>query len=64
MRLYLATTGVLFLLIAGAHALRVTQERHLLRDPWFLLTTVIALFLAGWAFRLIRSAKRPGASPE
>lgn len=63
MKQYIAVTGVLFLLIAAAHALRVMQERHLVRDPWFLLTTLIALFLAGWAFRLIRSAKRE-SSPK
>ena len=57
MKNYVMTTGVLFLLLAAAHVFRGVQERHLIRDPWFLLTTVIALVLAGWALRLVLSAK-------
>ena len=54
MKGYFATTGVLFLLLAVAHGLRIFQEPHLARDVWFLLTTVVALALAAWALRLYR----------
>ena len=56
MKAYLATTGVLFVLLAAAHLFRVVQERHLASDPWFVVTTILAIVLAGWAFRLYRSA--------
>jgi hypothetical protein len=64
MKAYIATTGILFVLLALAHVFRVVQEPHLGRDPWFLLTTLLSVILAGWAFRLYRSAtksKRPPA---
>lgn len=59
MKAYLVTTGVLFLALAVAHVLRIFQERHLARDPWFGLTTVLALVLAAWALRLYRTTYRP-----
>jgi len=49
----------MFVLLAAAHVIRAVQERDLLRDPWFLLTSLIAIALAGWAFRLIRSTREP-----
>ena len=55
MKAYIATTGILFVLLAVAHATRVFSEPHLARDPWFVLTTVISIALAVWAFRLYRS---------
>ena len=58
MKAYLVTTGVLFLALAVVHVLRVLQEQHLARDPWFIATTIIALVLAGWAFRLFASTRR------
>jgi len=58
MKAYLVTTGVLFLALAVVHVLRVLQEQHLARDPWFIATTMIALTLAGWAFRLFATTRR------
>ena len=58
MKAYIATTGVLFLLIAGAHVVRVVSaERHLMRDPWFIATTVLAVGLAVWAANLLRGGR-------
>lgn len=59
MRAYIATTGVLFIMIAGAHVVRVVSaERHLMRDPWFMATTVLAVALAVWAAALFRGTGR------
>jgi hypothetical protein len=56
MRAYLVTTGTVFGLIAVAHVWRVLAEsRALARDPWFLLTTLLAVGLCGWALRLLRT---------
>ena len=64
MKSYLATTGVLFVLLAVAHVIRGIQEPHLTRDPWFMLTSVIAIALAIWAFRLYRSTTRLKRPPS
>ena len=54
MKTYLATTGLLFTLLSVAHIVRMFQETHLAREPWFWLVTVIPLILAIWALRLYR----------
>jgi len=55
MKAYLVTTATLFALIAVLHVWRVFAERDsLARDPWFLIITVIAASLAGWAISLLR----------
>jgi hypothetical protein len=54
MKAYLATTGVLFVLLTAAHIVRVFQETHLAREPWFWVVTVVPLLLAIWALRLYR----------
>ncbi len=54
MRAYLATTAVLFVLLTVAHVVRGFQETQLVREPWFLLMTVIPTILAVWAMRLYR----------
>lgn len=59
MRAYLATTGVIFALLVVAHVWRATAERNLVRDPWFLLFSVLAAGLSIWAFSLLRRAPRP-----
>jgi hypothetical protein len=56
MRAYLITTGVLFGLIVLAHVARVfSHEWSLLTDPWFLLTTGLAVGMCGWAAWLLKS---------
>jgi hypothetical protein len=54
MRAYLATTGTLFVLLTVAHIVRVFQETHLAREPWFWVVTVLPSVLAVWALRLFR----------
>jgi hypothetical protein len=55
MRAYVLTSGVIFGLLVLAHVLRVVAEgSHVVRDPFFAVTTLIAASLAGWAFRLLR----------
>jgi hypothetical protein len=61
MRAYIATTGLLFLAILAAHALRLVPEPHMARQPWFLFTTIISLGMAVWSVVLFRNT-RPGAS--
>lgn len=52
MKSYIVTTGLLALV--GAHVARVVQERHLVRDPWFVVSTILSIALAVWAWRLYR----------
>jgi hypothetical protein len=61
MKSYVLTTGLLFLAVLGAHIARAIQERHVMRDPWFLLTSLIALVLVLWAWRLYRRLAAAGA---
>lgn len=53
MKAYLFTTGSLFGLIAGVHAWRMVDERHLASDPWYVLLTLAAAALSVWAWRLL-----------
>ena len=58
MKAYLVTTATVFALVAVLHVWRVFEERDsLARDPWFLIITVIAAALSGWAITLLR--RRP-----
>jgi hypothetical protein len=61
MRAYLMTTGSVFLLLTVAHIVRVFQETHLVREPWFWVVTVIPGVLAVWAWRLLRTGARQPA---
>jgi hypothetical protein len=55
MKCYLITTGTVFALIAVAHVWRVTLEgSRLATDPWFVLTTCLAVGLSVWAFWLLK----------
>lgn len=55
MKAYLVITATLFALIAVLHVWRVFEERDsLARDPWFLIITIIAAALSGWAISLLR----------
>jgi hypothetical protein len=64
MRGYLATTGVIFALLALAHVLRTIAEwSRLATDPGFILEGpgigVAAAALCFWAWRLLRVSARP-----
>jgi hypothetical protein len=54
MRAYLATTALLFIALVVAHIARAYFEPSVARDPWFLLTTLIALSFAAWGILLYR----------
>jgi len=55
MRAYLITTAILFALIVVAHIARVFAESTaVMRDPWFVGLTLLAIGMCGWALRLLR----------
>ena len=59
MKAYIITTGTVFGLIALAHVARIFAEgTTVARDPWFLLLTMAAAGLCGWAVRLVWRAPR------
>ena len=59
MKAYLLTTGIAFGLIVVAHVWRVIAESpSLARDPGFIVLTVIAAGMCGWAFYLVRVTAR------
>ena len=59
MKAYLVTTGTVFTLITAAHIWRVVSESTgLVRDPWFVLLTVLTAGLSIWAWRLLRQTTR------
>ena len=58
MRAYVLITGVLFLLLALVHVWRIYEEgASLAGHPHFLIITLIAVCLAGWAFSLYRRSR-------
>ncbi|HMC54077.1 MAG TPA: hypothetical protein VKH19_02805 [Gemmatimonadaceae bacterium] len=59
MRIYVAVTGGLFLLLAGIHVAHVFAEPNMAREPFFIVVTLLALGMAGWAVALFR--RRPQA---
>jgi hypothetical protein len=60
MRLYLLTTGTLFVILVVMHLARALAEgARAGTDPMVLVSTVIAAGLAFWAFRLLRAMPRP-----
>ena len=55
MRAYLITTSILFAAIVIAHIARVFAESTaVIRDPWFLGMTLLAIGMCAWALRLLR----------
>lgn len=59
MKAYLAISGTIFVLIVIAHVLRVVAEgTAMVRDPFFVFTTLLAGALSLWAFNLFRVAVR------
>lgn len=58
MKTYVITTGAIFGLLTLAHLWRMTVERHLASDPWYLLITVGTAMLCLWAWRVARVTPR------
>jgi dolichyl-phosphate-mannose--protein O-mannosyl transferase len=54
MKAYIITTGIVFALIAIAHVVHIAMERSVLREPTFLVLTVLAVALSVWAFVVLR----------
>jgi hypothetical protein len=58
MKAYIITTGIVFGLIVLAHIARVTAEGlGLLKDPFFILSSLAAVALSLWAWRVLRSIR-------
>ncbi|MFL6549270.1 MAG: hypothetical protein ACJ8OJ_11285 [Povalibacter sp.] len=61
MKTYVITTGTIFGLIAIAHVVRILAEgTRLMKEPMFLLMTVLAAGLCAWAWNLLRTMRRTG----
>jgi hypothetical protein len=58
MKTYVITTGAIFGLLTLAHLWRMTVERHLASDPWYLVITVGTAVLCFWAWRVARVTPR------
>ncbi len=59
MRAYVITTAVVFTLLTLAHVWRTAVEGWVVvKDPWFMLSTVIATALAIWAWRIAATLRR------
>ena len=59
MKAYLITTGALFGLLTVAHIVRVIMENPgLVRDPFYVLITLLTAVLCGWAFYLVRKSSK------
>jgi hypothetical protein len=54
MRLYIITTGVIFALITVAHIARIASESHVLKEPFFLLLTLLSAALTIWSLVVLR----------
>jgi len=58
-KIYLVGTAVLFGLVVAAHVARVILEGpHVMRQPVFLLATLVAAVVCGWALVLLRRMRR------
>ena len=58
MRAYLITSGLIFGLLTVLHIMRIAVERHFIKDPGFILITLLSAGLSIWAFWLLRRARR------
>ena len=54
MKAYVITSGAIFALITIAHIAHIAMETHVLREPFFLLLTLLAAALSIWAFIVLR----------
>ena len=58
MTAFLTASGIIFGLVTIAHIVRITVEPHLVRDAWFILTTVVAAGFSVWAWALVLRSRR------
>jgi len=60
MKAFLVTASVAFALIVAVHLWRLLEEGSgVLANPWFVVSTVVAALLCGWAFFLLRRRPQP-----
>jgi hypothetical protein len=58
MKVYVAITGALFLLLTLVHLWRLYEEgSNLARQPFFAIATVVSGVLCVWAWRLLREKR-------
>ena len=58
MRTYVLVTGIIFGLLVVMHVWRIVAEsHHLASDPGFIVLTLVAAGLCGWAIRLLRGTR-------
>jgi hypothetical protein len=54
MRAYIVTTSIVFGLLVLAHIARgIAEGPHVVKDPFFMLSTFVAAGLCVWACRLL-----------
>jgi hypothetical protein len=58
MKTYVVTTGALFGLLTIAHIWRMSVERPLGGDPWYLAITAATAVLCVWAVFVLRRPAR------
>jgi hypothetical protein len=60
MKCYVITSGSVFGLITLAHIWKFFAEGpRLAKEPWFVLTTILAAGLCFWAWRVFNLLSRP-----
>jgi len=61
MKVYLSLTAVVFGLLAAMHVWRmVAESSSLVKDPFFLLLTLVSAGLCLWAVKLLLAQRRRG----
>jgi len=63
-RVYVATTGVLFALLLFGHLWRFVDEPAMADDPWFLVFTFVAIVLVAWSALLLFRTRGAGSRSE
>jgi hypothetical protein len=59
---YVITTGIVFALLVVSHVWRVAVEgAYIIREPVFLVTTLLSVALTIWALVLLRRLSRTRA---
>ncbi len=59
MKAYLLTTGTVFALITLAHIWRaISESATLVRDPFYVILTLLSAGMSVWAWRLLRTSAR------
>ncbi len=62
MKAYVLMSGVLYLLLVLAHVARVVAEgTSVVRNPTFAATTVAAVLMTGWSWRLFQQVRHGSA---